>query len=119
VPGGFILTTQTPFLTPVQDIAINLVFAVMEESRCNRSVHEYLSLAERLPPLKVLLHRINEELDRLHQQAAHRGVPLPQICRFQAGDERWEYEEYPQKISRETLRKALDISCLRPSRARK
>jgi hypothetical protein len=107
------------FLTPIQNIAINLVFAVMGERRCNRTRDEYDAISARLPPLKRLVWKVNEELKSMHARAARSGVRLPQICRFKAGDERWDYEEYPRSISYETLRAALNVSELRSPSWRK
>jgi hypothetical protein len=92
IPSGTQMTAR--FLTPIQDIAINLVFAVMGERRCNRTRDEYDAISARLPPLKRLVWKVNEELKSMHARAARSGVRLPQICRFKAGDERWDYEEY-------------------------
>jgi hypothetical protein len=111
--------TAIGFPTPIQDIVLNLVFAVMGECRFNRSAHEYADFAAKLPALKVLLFRINERLKGMHYGSRCSGIPLPQICRFQAGDERWDFEDYPQKISYETLRAALIVSGLRSPRGRR
>jgi hypothetical protein len=99
--------------TVIQDIALNLVFTVMGERRINRTQQEYAAIAAKLPPLKKLVFEINELLASIHKQAALNGVPLPQICRFQAGDKRWEFENYPRQISIETLRLALVHSGMR------
>jgi hypothetical protein len=85
------LPIRSKFLTPVQDITINLVFAVMGEKRENRTLQDYTAIAARLPALKVLLYEINEKLRWMHRQADTTKVPLPQICRFQAGDQRYTY----------------------------
>ncbi len=85
----------------------------MGERRYNRTREEYAAIAAKLPPLKVLLYKVNKELERIHERSRHSGVPLPQICRFKAGDERWTYEEYPLQISYETMRAALTVSGLR------
>ena len=102
--------------TPIQDIALNLVFDEMGECRFNRTYQAYMDIAARLPPLKVLVHKINKRLQRLHK--THNGR-LAEICRFKAGDERISYEPFPTKISYETLRAALVISGMREPRSRK
>ena len=107
------------FPTPIQDIALNLIFAVMGECRVNRRADEYADFSARLPALKILLYKVNERLKGLHHGSRCSGVPLPQICRFQAGDERSDFEDYPQRISYETLRAALNVSGLRSPRGRK
>ena len=108
------------FLTPVQDIAINLIFRVMGESRVNRTLAEYAAIAAKLQPLKILVHQVNELLKWMHQRSADSGIPLPLLCRFQAGDERYPpHEEYPRKISHETVRKALEVFGMRPPRGKR
>jgi hypothetical protein len=104
------------FTTPFQEIAVDLVFADMGESRINRTHNEYMDIGARMGPLKVLLFRINTLLEKLHQAD---GPPLPQICRFKAGDQRITYEPFPTRISHETLRSALVISGFRKRRCRK
>jgi hypothetical protein len=46
------------FPTAIQDITLNLIFAVMDERRFNRMHHEYMAIAARLPPLKKLTFQI-------------------------------------------------------------
>ncbi len=83
------------FTTHIQEIAVSCAFAVMGESRINRTQAEYKDIAARLPPLKVLSHKINEFLRELHQKE---GSNLPLICRFKAGDRTIKYERYPKSI---------------------
>src|SRR5689334_15348268 len=97
-------------LTPIQNLAVNLVFEVLGEKRENRTAQEYRDIAARLPALKMLEFKINERLKELHTTDRHR---LYEICRFQAGDERYQYEPLPTEISYETLRAALTIAGLR------
>jgi len=107
------------FPTPFQDIALNLIFTVVGECRFNRTREEYTAIARNLPPLKVLVAKVNELLARIHNLSLRSGVPLPHVCRFKAGDERWTWEEYPREISYETVRAALTVSGLRNQRRRK
>lgn len=104
-----------PFPTPIQDIALDLAFDVMGESRINRTYQAYMDIAAQFPPLKVLMYKINERLHELHKAEGNR---LPKICRFKAGDERVTYDPYPETISYETLRAALVISGMRKPRGR-
>jgi hypothetical protein len=106
------------FLTPYQDITLNLVFWAIKERRYNRTTADWISIAARLPPFKALLHMVNALLRCMHEKSKETGIPLPLIRRFQAGDERYEFEDYPRKISRETLRLALTISGMRTPRRR-
>jgi hypothetical protein len=107
------------FPTPIQDIALNLIFAAMREGRINRTYDEYMAIAAKLLPLKVLTSKINRFLREIHKCNGSGGVLLPQLCRFKGGDERVIYEPYPQRISYETVRKALDVARMRQPRWRK
>jgi hypothetical protein len=107
------------FPTPIQDIALNLIFAVMGESRINRTYDEYMAIATRLPPLKALKFKINQMLQQLHECDGGNGVRLPELCRFKAGDQRINYEPYPKSISGETVRVALEIAGMRQQRWRR
>jgi hypothetical protein len=53
------MNTDTGFPTPIQNIAINLIFVAMCEARNNRTQQEYAAIAARLPPLKTLTARVN------------------------------------------------------------
>lgn len=107
---------MTRFTTHIQEIVVSCVFAVMGESRINRAQAEYKDIAARLPPLKVLLHKINEFLRELHEKE---GANLPLICRFKAGDKVVKYERYPIAVSYETVRAALNRSGMRAPRGHK
>ena len=58
---------RRPPPTQIQDIALKLTFAVMDESRFNRGPDEYKSIAARLLPLKVLTAKINQLLEQAHR----------------------------------------------------
>jgi hypothetical protein len=103
-------------LTPVQNIAINLIFGVIGEPRYNRTLSEYAAIAAKLHPLKILVYEVNQRLELVHQHNADSGIPLPVLLPFKAGDERIFYEPYPRKISYETVRKALEVFGLRAPR---
>jgi hypothetical protein len=110
------MSKQPQFPTPIQDITLNLIFAVMHEERINRTADEYKSIAARLPPLKELTYQVNQLLQRIHECSGGR---LPELCRFRAGDRRIVFEPYPKHISYETVRAALEISGMRSPRWRK
>jgi hypothetical protein len=107
------------FPTVLQDIALNLVFAVMGEQRINRTQQEYAAITAKLPPLKVLTFKVNEMLRLIHERSARLEIALPQICRFKAGDKRYTYEDYPRQISCETVRAALEVSGMRRPRVKR
>jgi hypothetical protein len=112
------MSTKQQFPTPIQDIALNLVFTIIGERRINRTRQEYAAIASKLPALKVLVHKVNEQLAWMHKSSTRSGILLPQLCRFKAGDERYIYEYYPRKISLETIRAALTVSGLRSPRGK-
>jgi hypothetical protein len=105
--------------TQIQDNALNLIFAAMNERRINRTCDEYMAIAARLPPLKVLTFVVKERLRRLHECDGCNGVRLPELCRFKAGDQIITYEPYPKRISYETIRIALSVPGMREPRWRK
>jgi hypothetical protein len=113
------VTKKQSFPTVIQDIALNLVFSVMGERRINRTPQEYAAIAANLPPLKVLIFKVNQLLQSIHQESARSEIPLPQLCRFKAGDQRCIYEDYPRKISLETMRIALKVSGMRRPRGKR
>jgi hypothetical protein len=110
---------HSQFPTPIEDTVLDLVFAVMGEGRINRTYDEYMAIAARLPPLKVLTFKVNQLLEERHKCNGCNGVLLPELCRFKAGDQRITYEPYPKTISYETVRTALEIAGMREPRWRK
>lgn len=104
---------RAKFLTPIQNLALNLTFEVMDEEQINRTAQEYKDIAAQLPQLKILQFKINQRLKEMHTSDRER---LYEICRFKAGDKRYTYEPLPTEISYETLRAALTISGMRPPR---
>ena len=106
--------------TAIQNITLNLIFAVMGECRFNRKHHEYMAISNRLPALKELTFQVNRLLQQLHRcNQECKGFVLPQICRFKAGDQRIVYEPYPNSISDETVRAALVAAGMRKQRWRR
>lgn len=105
------------FPTPIQEIALNLIFGVLGESRFNRTAQQYEAIGKKIAetPLKALVADANALLRAIHRRSRDSGRPLPLLCRFKAGDERYVYEEFPQEISYETFRAALKISAFRPA----
>jgi len=107
------MNKRSQFPTPVQDIALNLVFAVMGESRINRTYDDYMAIAARLPSLKELTFAVNRLLREIHKCNGCNGVLLPQLCRFKARDKIIKFEPYPKTISIETVRTALEVLRMR------
>jgi hypothetical protein len=79
---------HSQFPSPIQEIALYLTFAVVRERRINRTYDEYMAIAARLPPLKVLTFKINQFLQHLNKCSGCNGVLLPELCRFEAGHRR-------------------------------
>jgi hypothetical protein len=113
------MSKHPQFPTPIQEIALNLTFAVMGERRINRTYDEYMAIAARLPALKVLTSNINQFLLHMHKCNGCNGVLLPELCQFKAGDRRIVYEPYPKRISYETVRAALELAGMRKRKWRK
>lgn len=89
--------------TPVENIAVRLIFACRREERYNRTYEDYMRIASELPCLKELHHQVN----RLLKERLKLYGPPYEICRFKAGDKRIRFEPFPESISRETIRTAL------------
>jgi hypothetical protein len=99
--------------TQIQRLAVSLVFAAMGEGQINRTNEEYMAIAAKLPPLKRLLGMVNRLLELNQKCFKECGRPMPEICRFKAGDKLINFESYPREISYETLRAALVRSGMR------
>lgn len=110
-------TNSSAFPTMVQNIALDLVFEVMGEGRINRTTEEYHAIARRLPPLKVLHHEVNRQLQTNLKRLADRGLAPHELCIFKAGHKRIVFEPYPRTISIETIRTALNVTGLRKARS--
>lgn len=67
------MSKKPQFPTAIQNVAINLVFAVLSEQRCNRSQKEYQAIMAKLSPLKILIHKINDLLTQLHEHSKKTG----------------------------------------------
>ena len=100
--------------TPIENIVLDVAFDLIGESRINRTHDEYVQIAARLPPLKVLHSQIN---DRLREIGAKGDAPY-EICRFKAGDQYYKYEPFPVSVSLETVRNALTVAGMRKKRRR-
>ena len=102
-------------LTSEQNVALNIIFDDLGESRFNRSAEEYLAISRRLPPLKLLHGIVNDRL----QETAKSGTAPYEICPFMAGDQEIWYKPYPTSLSQETVRLALVNSGMRDPRSRR
>jgi hypothetical protein len=92
------------------------MYKALGESRYNRTTLEYEHIAVSLPPLKQLDFLINKELKKL---LASKGDQRLEFFRFKHDHERIVFEKYPDRISRETIRKALELHGFWVPRARR
>lgn len=106
---------MTHFLTSVENIALNLIFESVNECRFNRSMTEYLDIAQRLPPIGGLVVVVNRRLREIEISGS---APASAICRFVAGDRGVRYDPYPTSVSATTIRNALNKSGMRVRRRR-
>jgi hypothetical protein len=97
---------MSQFLTSKENIALNLIFEWMGESRFNRTMDEYISIASRLPKLEALHAYVNQRL----QEMADAGESPYEISYFRPGDRYHRSKEYPTSLSIETVRLALHKS---------
>lgn len=103
------------FPTSKENIALNIIFGLMGESRFDRTIQEYMEIATRLPPLKTLHHEVNKVL----QEMSAAGYAPHDICHFKAGDEFIRFERFPTSMSSETIRSALTKSGMRMPKYRR
>lgn len=90
-------------MTSKENIALNFIFAWLNESRYNRTHAEYLEIASRIPKLDALHAYVNGRL----ADWAKAGFAPYQICYFRAGDRSHWYEPFPTSLSKSTIRNAL------------
>jgi hypothetical protein len=90
------------FLTSKENIALDLAFEWLGESRVNRTMEEYREIASRIPNLTELRKLVNKRL----RQIAKKGEAPYEICYFKGGDYGHWYEKFPTSLSLETVRKA-------------
>ena len=103
------------FLTPEEDLALELIFKSLGESSANciedawNTCGKYLDVAERAPKLDVLCADVN----KLLADTAAAGLVPFEICSFKRGDRYYAYKKFPTSISRETIRRAWRKSGMR------
>jgi hypothetical protein len=101
--------------TSKENIALNLIFYRLGESRFNRSSEEYAAIKFNLPRIKVLHGWVNDAL----KEIAADGAPPYDICYFKVGDRHHWYEPFPSKLSIEVVRSGLVKSGFRDKQIRK
>ena len=97
------------FPTSKEDIALDIIFGLMGESRINRTIDEYIGIAARAPKLSAMHADVNRVLAKM----AAVGYAPYEICYFKAGDEKVWSEKFPTSLSRETIRQAWIKSGMR------
>ena len=105
----------SPFLSSKENIAVNLIYAWLGESRSYRTYDNYMEIASRFPKVAACHAYVNERLGKM----AEAGVAPYQICYFKAGDRYPWYEDFPTSLSMETVRTALLKMGMRPNRGRR
>ncbi len=93
-------------LTSKENIALDLVFELLGETRENRSMDEYTAIAARLPKLAALHAYVNQRLRQMNDA----GIVPFEICYFKAGDLSHSFVNFPTSLSIETVRSALHKS---------
>lgn len=106
---------MSQFPTSKENIALDLIFETLGESRINRTDVEYKEIAARLPKLFTLHDDVNK---RLHEMAAAGNAPY-EICYFKKGDRHPWHEKFPTSLSIETIRTALIKSGMKQPRGRR
>jgi hypothetical protein len=120
---------MSKFPTSREDLALDIVFELMGESRYNRTHEEYMAIAAQLPPLKRLHGLINDRLAEMNSEAIDASTDNAtdattdiatdgttekvidalrgKVCHFKPGDKYVWYEDFPRSLSLETVRSAL------------
>jgi hypothetical protein len=108
---------ESPFPTSAENIVIRLLYEWLGEQPYNRTMHEYVAIAQRVPKTLSIHAYVNQRLKAIVE--ARQNLPIAlrshwpyQICRFKAGDRRILFEDFPASLSVETVRKALKKSGL-------
>ena len=100
---------MSQFTTSRENIALDLIFGLMGESRFNRTINEYMAIASRAPKLDA----IHADVNRVLREMADAGYAPFEICPFKKGDRYHWYEKFPTSLSKETIRKAWVKSGMR------
>jgi hypothetical protein len=100
---------MNPFPTPKENLALDLIFALLGESPFNRTIDEFMKVASRAPKLEVMHADVNNVLK---QMAEEHYTPF-EICSFKTGDRFHWYAPFPTSLSLETIRKAWVKSGMR------
>ena len=101
------------FPTPKENIVLDMLFEWLGESRCNRTMDEYIAIASRVPKTAAVHAYVNERLCKMGEI----GFAPYQICYFKAKDRHPWYASFPKSLSIETVRSALKKSGLLELRA--
>jgi hypothetical protein len=94
---------MSSFLTSKENIAVNLIYEWLGESRTNRTYDDYMEIASRFPKLEACYAHVNQRL----REMAQAGIAPYGICYFKAGDRYPWHEDFPTSLSMETIRTAL------------
>jgi hypothetical protein len=101
---------------PLEELALDLLFESYGEDRYNRSTEDYARLIALVPRLKKAHFRVNKTLQAELSSGQQRWSA---IVRFKAGDAAPRYEPFPNSISIDTIRNALNYSGFRAPKRKK
>jgi hypothetical protein len=73
----------SPFPISAENIAINLIYEWMGESRINRSYDDYIAIAARFSKIEACVARVNQCLEELARSGF---AKRHEICHFRPGD---------------------------------
>jgi hypothetical protein len=101
---------------PLEELSLDLLFESYGEDRYNRSAEDYAYLSTLVTNLKDALFRVNQRLAQYKRSGKPRWSG---ICYFRAGDLTPRFKPFPESISMQTIRSALEFSGFREPKYRK
>jgi hypothetical protein len=88
---------------PLEELAVDLLFAALGEHRYNRSAQKYAHLRSIIPPLKQAHYLVNQQLKKLNET----GMEWYEIWYYKPGDLAPVCKPFPTSISLPTVRNGL------------
>lgn len=103
---------MNPFLTTQENLIVSVIFRILGESRFNRTLAEYASVAARVPAQKILLYLINRALEDM-AIAGYSWEYCEVWTNKKTNMRSYKFVGAPIKVGRETLRTAWVKSGMR------